>query len=208
MAFAWDIIKAKFITSAVRAEQYPTIDLSEVAFVGRSNVGKSSLINSLCRQNKLAKTSGSPGKTQTINFYELQAKAVFNGEDVRRGFYLVDLPGYGFAKASRDAKTQWSGFIRTYLTSSDRLKLVCQLIDIRHPLMESDLVCFHWLISSGLPVQVVLTKSDKLSKQSVVAQHAALSKALGLDKASVIAYSSMQNTGRAELIDKLSKAFV
>lgn len=208
MALEWDVVRAKFITSAVRADQYPSNILKEMAFVGRSNVGKSSLINSICRQNKIAKVSSTPGKTQTINFYELHAKAVFSGEEARRDFHLVDLPGYGFAKASRDDKQQWSGFIRQYLTNSDNLKLVCQLIDIRHDIMESDLTCYHWLLSAGIPVQIVLTKSDKLSKQTAVAQHRYLAKSLGLTPEKVIAYAAPSHQGRLELIDRLSKYFV
>lgn len=208
MALEWDVVRAKFITSAVRADQYPSNSLAEIAFVGRSNVGKSSLINSVCRQNKIAKVSSTPGKTQTINFYELHAKAVFNGEEARRDFHLVDLPGYGFAKASRDSKQQWSGFIRQYLTSSDNLKLVCQLIDIRHDIMESDLTCYHWLLSSGLPVQIILTKTDKLSKQMATAQYRGLAKSLGLAPEEVIAYAAPSHQGRPELIDKLAKYFV
>lgn len=208
MALEWDIVRAKFITSAVRADQYPSNSLKEIAFVGRSNVGKSSLINSICRQNKIAKVSSTPGKTQTINFYELHAKATFDGEEARRDFHLVDLPGYGFAKASRDDKQQWSGFIRQYLTNSDNLQMVCQLIDIRHDIMESDLTCYHWLLSSGLPVQIVLTKSDKLSKQTANSQHRLLSKSLGLAPEEVIAYAAPSHQGRIELIDKLSKFFI
>ena len=205
MAGEWDIVRAKFITSAVRAEQYPDGYFTEIAFVGRSNVGKSSLINSLCRQNKLAKTSATPGKTQTINFYELHAKATIDNKEIRKDFHLVDLPGYGFAKASRDSKQQWSAFIKKYLSDSDELTLVCQLIDIRHELMESDRICFEWLRSSGLNVQVVLTKSDKLSKQMVVSQHRALSTALGLSTEEVIVYSAQSHTGRFELINKMVK---
>lgn len=204
----WDIVKAKFITSAVRAEQYPLGNFKELAFVGRSNVGKSTLINSLCRQNKLAKISATPGKTQTINFYELHAKANFDGEDARRDFYLVDLPGYGFAKASRDSKQQWSAFIRTYIANSKHLVMACQLIDIRHELMESDKISYDWLCNSGLPVQVVLTKADKLSKQAANAQHRALSKALGLESQDVVVYSAPGNIGRSELISRLAKYFV
>ena len=128
----WDIIRAKYVASAVRADQYPQPALIEAAFIGRSNVGKSSLINSLCRRNGLARVSSTPGKTQTINFYELEAKRVVEGEDERASFYLVDLPGYGFAKTNHNNKDQWSGFISKYLSGSENLGVVCQLIDIRH----------------------------------------------------------------------------
>ena len=131
----WDFIRAEFVTSAVRAEQYPKPYLPEVAFIGRSNVGKSSLINSVCRRNGLARVSSSPGKTQTLNFYRLDAKRVTEQAEDRTQFYLVDLPGYGFAKTNYKNKEQWSGFIRKYLEEAPNLVLVCQLMDIRHKLM-------------------------------------------------------------------------
>ena len=140
----WDIIHAQYITSAVRADQYPTPPLIEAAFIGRSNVGKSSLINSLCRRNGLARVSSTPGKTQTINFYGLQAKRTTEGQEERADFYLVDLPGYGFAKTAKTNKDKWSGFISKYLSGSDNLGLVCQLIDIRHKPLDSDIENYHW----------------------------------------------------------------
>lgn len=199
----WDIIKAEYLTTAVRPDQYPKGILPEIAFIGRSNVGKSSLINSLCRQNKLARISSTPGKTQTINFYQLEAKAVVENEQHRTNFMLVDLPGYGYAKASRDSKQLWSGFIKTYLQNASNLTLVCQLIDIRHGLMESDLDCYNWLQSIGRDVQVVLTKSDKISKQMISMQKEKLSAALGAVAEDVITYSSSNHSGRAELINDI-----
>lgn len=199
----WDIIKAEYLTTAVRPDQYPKGVLPEVAFIGRSNVGKSSLINSLCRQNKLARISSTPGKTQTINFYQLEAKAIVEDEQYRTNFMLVDLPGYGFAKASRDAKDRWSGFIKTYLQNASNLILVCQLIDIRHDLMDSDLECYSWLKSIGREVQIILTKSDKISKQAINAQREKLSAALGLTSAEVVPYSASNHSGRAELINNI-----
>ena len=168
----WDIIHAQYITSAVRADQYPTPPLIEAAFIGRSNVGKSSLINSLCRRNGLARVSSTPGKTQTINFYGLQAKRTTEGQEERADFYLVDLPGYGFAKTAKTNKDKWSGFISKYLSGSDNLGLVCQLIDIRHKPLDSDIESYHWLLDCGLQVQVILTKADKLSKNAAMAQKA------------------------------------
>ena len=123
----WDIIHSKYIASAVRPEQYPQPELTEVAFIGRSNVGKSSLINSLCRRNGLARVSSTPGKTQTINFYHLEAKRTMEDEFIeRQEFYLVDLPGYGFARTGKANRDQWSGFIAKYLSGSDNLSMVCQ----------------------------------------------------------------------------------
>lgn len=204
----WDIIRSKYVASAVRADQYPPTRMIEVAFIGRSNVGKSSLINSLCRRNGLARVSATPGKTQTINFYELEAKRTDEGLDERAKFYLVDLPGYGFAKTNRNNKEQWSGFISKYLSGSDNLGLVCQLIDIRHKPMESDLECYQWLKDCGLRVQIVLTKSDKLSKNVAMSQKALFKREMGLSEDDIITYTSSQHTNRGELINRIMAALV
>ena len=204
----WDIIRSKYVASAVRADQYPPTRMIEVAFIGRSNVGKSSLINSLCRRNGLARVSATPGKTQTINFYELEAKRTDEGLDERAKFYLVDLPGYGFAKTNRNNKEQWSGFISKYLSGSDNLGLVCQLIDIRHKPMESDLECYQWLKDCGLRVQIVLTKSDKLSKNAAMSQKALFKREMGLSEDDIITYTSSQHTNRGELINRIMAALV
>ena len=204
----WNIIRSKYVASAVRADQYPPTRMIEAAFIGRSNVGKSSLINSLCRRNGLARVSATPGKTQTINFYELEAKRTDEGLDERAKFYLVDLPGYGFAKTNRNNKEQWSGFISKYLSGSDNLGLVCQLIDIRHKPMESDLECYQWLKDCGLRVQVVLTKSDKLSKNAAMSQKALFKREMGLSEDDIITYTSSQHTNRGELINRIMAALV
>ena len=204
----WDIIRSKYVASAVRADQYPPTRMIEAAFIGRSNVGKSSLINSLCRRNGLARVSATPGKTQTINFYELEAKRTDEGLDERAKFYLVDLPGYGFAKTNRNNKEQWSGFISKYLSGSDNLGLVCQLIDIRHKPMESDLECYQWLKDCGLRVQIVLTKSDKLSKNAAMSQKALFTREMGLSEADIITYTCSQHTNRGELINRIMAALV
>ena len=204
----WDIIRYKYVASAVRADQYPPTRMIEAAFIGRSNVGKSSLINSLCRRNGLARVSATPGKTQTINFYELEAKRTDEGLDERAKFYLVDLPGYGFAKTNRNNKEQWSGFISKYLSGSDNLGLVCQLIDIRHKPMESDLECYQWLKDCGLRVQIVLTKSDKLSKNAAMSQKALFKREMGLSEDDIITYTSSQHTNRGELINRIMAALV
>ena len=204
----WDIIRSKYIASAVRADQYPTIRMIEAAFIGRSNVGKSSLINSLCRRNGLARVSATPGKTQTINFYELEAKRTDEGLDERAKFYLVDLPGYGFASTNHNNKEQWSGFISKYLSGSENLGLVCQLIDIRHKPMDSDMECYQWLRDCGLRVQVVLTKSDKLSKNAAMSQKALFKREMGLSEDDIITYTSSQHTNRSELINRIMAALV
>lgn len=203
----WDIIHSKYIASAVRPEQYPHPELTEVAFIGRSNVGKSSLINSLCRRNGLARVSATPGKTQTINFYDLEAKRTLEDETVeRQDFYLVDLPGYGFARTGKANRDQWSGFIAKYLSGSDNLAMVCQLIDIRHKPLENDVECYHWLKSCGLMVQIILTKADKLSKNAAMSQKALFRREFGLTDDQIMVYSSTQHTTRGELIERIMGA--
>ncbi|XOQ53446.1 MAG: putative GTP-binding protein EngB [Succiniclasticum sp.] len=199
----WDVVRAEFVTSAVQADQYPKPSLPQVAFIGRSNVGKSSLINSVCRRNGLARVSASPGKTQTLNFYRLQAKRTLDDAVDRTQFYLVDLPGYGFARTNRQNKEIWSGFIRNYLTDAPDLSLVCQLIDIRHKLMDSDIEAYQWMISCGLQVQIVLTKMDKLSKSAAMAQLAAVKQEMNLTDDQVMAYSVLQPVMRLELINRI-----
>ncbi|MBP3939960.1 MAG: YihA family ribosome biogenesis GTP-binding protein, partial [Christensenellaceae bacterium] len=172
--------------------------LPEVAFVGRSNVGKSSLINSLSRQRSLARTSGTPGKTQTINFYELTAKL---NETERKPFHLVDLPGYGYAKTGQQNRKTWSNFIREYLMKSPNLRLICQLIDVRHTPMKSDFETFAWLAENDLPVLLIATKCDKLSRNELEKQARIITKAFGVERENLLCYSSVTHAGRADLLD-------
>jgi GTP-binding protein len=199
----WDFIRAEFVTSAVRAEQYPKPSLPEVAFLGRSNVGKSSLINSLCRRKNLARVSATPGKTQTLNYYKVEAKRTVDEQEERTGFYVVDLPGYGYARTSKDNKELWSAFIRNYLVEAPDLQLVCQLLDIRRELMPNDLEGYKWLLQCGHRVQLVLTKADKLSHSAAEAKKNALKKQLGIDDSRIILYSVTQPLMRAELINRI-----
>lgn len=198
-----NITSGQYIASAVRLDQYPEGELHEIAFMGRSNVGKSSLINSLSRRNGLARTSGSPGKTQTLNFYKLMAKL----SDIdKRNFFLVDLPGYGYARTGRANRQQWAKFIEEYLLKSPRLQLVCQLIDIRHAPMETDISAYKWLVGNNIPVQVIATKADKLNRMAVKKHVDAIRKGLGMkgdDR--VIAYSSEKSLGRSELLDVIGQ---
>ena len=201
-----DVINARYTASAVRIDQYPEGELAEVAFIGRSNVGKSSLINSLCRHGGLARISGTPGKTQTLNFYTVTLKY---DEDQRQEFFLVDLPGYGYARTGRQARNQWSKFIDEYFKKSSRLKLICQLIDIRHPPMDSDKQVFHRLAEIGLPIQVVATKADKISRMSVNKQLDVIKAGLGRPMENkVIAYSTTKSTGRASLLDIIQQTLL
>ena len=200
------ITQGKYIASAVRVDQYPEGDLPEVVFIGRSNVGKSSLINSLSRVGGLARVSGTPGNTQTINFYELSAKLPQVEE--RRSFFLVDLPGYGYAKTGQANRKVWSKFIEEYLLKSPRLRFVCQLIDIRHEPMKSDIEMFNWLVDNDLPVLIIATKADKLSKNAVQKQIKVIKKALGVPEVDVLPYSSVKSEGRSDLLDVISHVLV
>lgn len=200
------ITQASYLASAVNPSQYPAVRLPEFVFIGRSNVGKSSLINSLTRVKNLARVSSQPGKTQTINFYELGAKRA--GADERKNFYLVDLPGYGYAKTAKGNRKIWARFIEEYLTTSKELQFVCQLIDIRHAPMASDIDMFRWLVMRGIPVLVIATKADKLGKTAREKQVRVIKQALGVPELSVLPYSSLKNEGRSDLLDVLGDALL
>ena len=200
------ITQGRYLASAVKKEQYPAQRRKEIVFMGRSNVGKSSLINSLMRVNNLARVSGQPGKTQTINFYEIGAKIA--GVEQRQDFYLVDLPGYGYARTGREKREIWAKFIKEYLLSSEDLQFVCQLIDIRHAPMASDIEMFRWLVDNGLPVLVVATKADKLGKNAGRKNADAIRRALGVSDMDVLPYSSLKNEGRSELLDVIASSLV
>ena len=200
------ITQGKYLASAVKKEQYPEVRRKEFVFIGRSNVGKSSLINSLTRVHQLVRVSSQPGKTQTINFYEIGAKLGDNPE--RKDFYLVDLPGYGYAKTGAKRRKIWSKFINEYLLSSETLQFVCQLIDIRHEPMASDIEMFRWLVEHNLPVLVVATKADKVSRNGVAKSIAQIKNALGVPELDVLPYSSVKNTGREELLQVIGESLV
>lgn len=149
------IIKnAEFVISAVGPKQYPADHLPEIALAGRSNVGKSSLINKFVNRRSLARTSSKPGKTQTLNFYRINNDA----------FYFVDLPGYGFAQVSQAEKDKWAKFIDAYLTRRENLCGVIQLVDLRHPPTKDDVNMYEWLMHLHRDVLVVGTKCDKISR--------------------------------------------
>lgn len=195
-----NVISASYEASAVQPDQYPAGDFIEIAFIGRSNVGKSSLLNSLSRRRSLARISGTPGKTRTINFYRLTVKQ----EEERRELFLVDLPGYGYAKTGQTSRGQWSRFTEDYLLQSPRLKLICQLIDIRHPPMASDAAAYRWLTERGLPVRVVATKADKIGRSVYQKQTNIIKNTLGMKDDNVIIYSSVKGLGRTELLDVIA----
>ena len=147
------INSATFLTSSTRNDQLPASNKIEIALIGRSNVGKSSLINMLCGKKNLAKTSGTPGKTRLINHFLID-----------NSWYLVDLPGYGWARASKTDKAQWEKMVRDYLANRENLAVTIVLIDIRHSPMAIDQEFLEWLGKSQLPFAICFTKSDKLTK--------------------------------------------
>ena len=175
----------------------PKNDLPEIAFLGKSNVGKSSLINTLMQRKSLARISQAPGKTQTINYYK-----------VNDSLYFVDLPGYGYAKVSQELRQKWGKMIERYITTSPTLKLICLLVDIRHEPTENDKLMYDWIKYHGYKVLLILTKADKL-KRSVLNKHIKMiEKALKVaDEDMVVAFSSESKQGREEvyeIIDNMS----
>lgn len=163
------ITSAAFITSAVRLDQCPVEQMPEFALVGRSNVGKSSLINKMLNRRHLAKTSGSPGKTQLINFFRV------NG-----AFHLVDLPGYGYARVGKEVKSQWGPMVESYLQKRFQLRLVIQLLDIRHAPSREDKLMHAWLQEIPATVMTVCTKADKVSRGSWAKQQKLIRSELGV----------------------------
>ena len=200
------VTKGAYLTSAVKKEQYPEVKRPEFVFIGRSNVGKSSLINSLTRVTNLARVSRQPGKTQTINYFEVGLK--IDGSEERTDFYLVDLPGYGYAKTGKENRKIWKKFIDEYLLNSESIQFVCQLIDIRHDPMQSDIDMFRWLVTNGLPVLVIATKTDKLSRSAAQKQIARMKQVLGVPEIDILPYSSLKNEGRSELLDSIATSLI
>ena len=166
----------------------PTSELPEIAFSGRSNVGKSSLLNKLVRRKALARVSGTPGKTREINFFR-----------VNDAFHLVDLPGYGYARVSKTARDAWRPLIEGFLRTSEHLRGVVQLVDARHPPSNDDLRMLEFLASLGVPTIVVATKVDKLSKAERNRTLAALAARLGIEDEQLIPFSARTGEGRDDL---------
>ena len=166
----------------------PEPTLPEVAFAGRSNVGKSSLLNRLVRRKAFARVSRTPGRTRELNFFRVNDEMV-----------LVDLPGYGYAKISKERKAEWRPLIEGYLQSSPQLRGVVQLLDIRRDPSEDDLDMLDFLAELGTPTVVVVTKTDKLSRAAAAARMRELAGALGLDEEQMIAFSAVTAAGRDEL---------
>ncbi|MBR5614192.1 MAG: YihA family ribosome biogenesis GTP-binding protein [Clostridia bacterium] len=186
-----EFINASLLTTAVKYEQYPPADVPEIALVGRSNVGKSSLINCLANRKNLARTSSTPGKTATINFYDMAGQ-----------YRIVDLPGYGYAKVSRQEKEKWAGMIENYLSRRENLVQVIQLVDARHKPTADDKMMFDWICQYNYEPFVVATKLDKLKKSQIEGNLTAIYEDFNLGEESVlIPFSSETREGRNEVLE-------
>lgn len=192
------IKQTEFVISAVSPDQYPDDALPEVALAGRSNVGKSSLINCLINRKNLARTSSKPGKTQTINFYRCN-----------ESFYFADVPGYGFAKVSKSIRRAWGKMMETYFKTRSSLVAVILIVDIRHTPTINDVQMIQFLRYRKIPVIVVATKADKISKGKWFHHLNVISNQLGLSsKDHLIPFSARTGTGKEELLQLLSTKFL
>ncbi len=189
------IIKAELAAVAVKKEQYPTTDLPEIAFAGRSNVGKSSLINTIVKRKNFARVSGSPGKTRTINFFE-----------INEAFRIVDLPGYGYAKVSKSMSKDWGPMMENYLEHRENLIKVIQLVDIRHAPSAQDIQMYEYLRYHGLDGFVVATKADKVSRNELNKNLNIIKKTLKMKAGDILVpVSSLKKTGCDVLLDEMEK---
>jgi GTP-binding protein len=192
MATPLVIKSAEFVKSAVRPVHYPPDELPEVAFAGRSNVGKSSLINCIVQRKKLVRTSRTPGQTQMLNFF------IING-----GFHFVDFPGYGFARVPESVRAQWRPMVEAYLTGRKSLRGVVQIMDIRHPPTPDDLTLWQWLQGRHIPAIPVMTKADKIKRSQWNAHLRQAALSLGVSPDQLVLFSSSTNQGRSVLMELL-----
>jgi GTP-binding protein len=189
------IIKsAEFVTSAVKQSHYPPAHLPEIAFAGRSNVGKSSLINTLVNRKNLVKTSSTPGRTQLINFFNINQTLMF-----------VDLPGFGYARVPKKIQKEWGPMIENYLSTRSTLKGVVLIMDLRRTpgRQESDLI--NWLYHYGISCILVMTKTDKLKKSKRVLQHKQAAEALQIDPEDLLLFSTKSRQGKERIWDEISR---
>ena len=187
-----NIKSAKFVTSATKPSQYPPEGLPEIAFAGRSNVGKSSLINVLVNRRHLVKTSSTPGRTQLVNFFDINDSITF-----------VDLPGYGYARVPASVKKKWGPMIETYLSGRNTLKGVVVILDIRRTPREEEHNLIAWLAHYSIARILVLTKADKLSKTKQDKQRAAVASSLDADSSDLILFSAKSRKGRDAVWDAI-----
>ena len=188
-----EILNAEFVTSMAAYNEQPPINLPQIAIVGKSNVGKSSLINALCNRRKLCKTSATPGKTRLINIFL-----------INNAFHLVDLPGYGFAKVDKAEKQRWGAMMDGYFQQSTLLLHAVHLVDIRHEPTADDLSMNQYFRSMGIPYTVVATKADKISRGARMKQLAPICRGLMVQPWEVIAFSSEDKTGRDALLERIN----
>ncbi|MBR3494703.1 MAG: YihA family ribosome biogenesis GTP-binding protein [Clostridia bacterium] len=189
-----EIKQAEFVTSMARYGNFPGRGLDQIAVVGKSNVGKSSLINRLCNRKALARTSSTPGKTRLINVFLL------NG-----AFHLVDLPGYGYAKVDKQEKQRWGAMMQEYFEQAEELKHVLTLVDIRHEPTADDIQMNTFLRQMGIPFTVVATKADKISRGARQKQLAPICRALLVQPWEIICFSSEDGTGRDQVLTLMEK---
>jgi GTP-binding protein len=185
------ISSARFVKSAQQPDDFPRDQRPEIAFCGRSNIGKSSLLNTLTNSRGLARTSSTPGRTQTINFFLVNER-----------LYFVDLPGYGFAKVAKEVRKHFGPMIESYLAHRPQLKLTLMLVDSRMPPTESDVLMKNWLDHYKIPNAVVLTKTDKISRSQL--QKALQTSAKTLNTKEIIPFSAVTNLGRDQLLNKIA----
>ena len=189
-----EIRKAEFVTSLAEYGDFEGKGLGQIAVAGKSNVGKSTMINKLCRRNGLARTSSTPGKTRLINIFLLNDS-----------FHLVDLPGYGFAKVDKKEKLRWGKMMQDYFTRSDELKHVFCLVDIRHEPTEDDVTMNRFLREMGIPFSVIATKADKISRGARSRYLAPICRALLVQPWEIICFSGEDGTGREELLARIEE---
>lgn len=174
----------------------PENNLVEIAFAGRSNVGKSSLINGLLNRRKLAKTSSTPGKTQTINFYNID-----------KCIYFVDLPGYGYAKISEAIKIKWGKMIENYLSTSKMLKAIFLLIDIRHEPTKNDILMYDYIVKNGYTPIIIATKSDKINRSQLQKHIKMIKTTLGNKELIVLPFSALNKQGKEEILSLIERIY-
>jgi GTP-binding protein len=187
------IREVKFLGGMASASGWrPPASLPEIAFSGRSNVGKSSLLNTLVRRKKLARVSNTPGRTREINFFQ-----------VNDDFVLVDLPGYGYARISKERRAEWKPLIDGYVRGSEQLRGIVQLLDIRREPSEDDLRLFDYLAELEIPTVAAVTKIDKLARREIPERLGSIARAIGLEESQMIPFSAVTGAGRTELVEAI-----
>ena len=195
-----NIINSNFVISATNPKQYPKENLPQIVLIGKSNIGKSSFINSICNRNKLAKTSSTPGKTRLINFYNIDNK-----------FFFVDLPGYGYSQMSKKQEAEVADYINEYLQNSKNIGLILFLVDIRHKPTQLDKLMFDWLIENKKDFVIIANKADKIAKTkcdeyiNIISENLNL-REYGLESSiPIIAYSSISKLNKDNILDIIEK---